>query len=88
MPVFLIPIVTWISHNLSRTIGVIIVGSLLIGMPILAYKSFVGRHYNIGYKAGYAQAVKDHPSVVQGDYYANGKEGFFVLKVWKFKISV
>jgi len=88
MPAFLIPIITWITHNLSRTIGVIVVGSILIGTPILAYKSFVGRCYNRGYTAGYAQAVKDHPSVIQGDYYANGKEEFFIFKVWKLRFAI
>ena len=88
MPLFLIPIIAWLQHNVARTIGVIVVGSILIGTPIIAYKSFVGHHYNKGYKAGYTQAVKDHPTTVQGDYYAGGKEGFFVLKVWRFKISI
>ena len=35
MPLWLVPIIGWISHNLSRTIGVIVVSAFLIGIPYL-----------------------------------------------------
>jgi hypothetical protein len=85
---FLLPVISYLSHNTARTIGVLIVGSLLIGMPVLAYKSLTGHYYHKGYQAGYAKAVKDHPTTIQGDYYANGKEEFFILKIWKLRLAV
>jgi hypothetical protein len=57
-------------------------------MPVLAYKSLTGHYYHKGYQAGYAKAVKDHPTTIQGDYYANGKEEFFILKIWKLRLAV
>jgi hypothetical protein len=50
----------WIKHNIARTIGVVIISSLLIGMPILAYK-FI---YNKGYSAGYTKCLKDNPPTI------------------------
>ena len=88
MPIWLVPIIGWLNHNIARFIGVVAIGALLIGGPFVLYKSIVNKHYNAGYHAGYAQAIKDHPSVVQGDYYAAGKEGFFILKIWKLKLQI
>ena len=87
MPLWLVPIIGWISHNLSRTIGVIVVSAFLIGIPILGYKNFILKHYNEGYKKGYSQAMTDHPQSV-GTMYMNGKESFFILKIWKLKFTI
>lgn len=87
MPVWLVPIIGWITHNVARFIGVIAIGAILIGGPMVLYRGITVKHFNNGYKCGYAQAVKDHPSVVHGDYYANGKEPFFVfLKLGRFRL--
>ncbi len=87
MPVWLVPIIGWISHNVARFIGVVAIGAILIGGPMVLYHHITEKAYENGYKVGYSKAISDHPSVVQGDYYANGKEPFFIfIKLGKFRL--
>jgi hypothetical protein len=48
-------------HGFKRFSSVILVG-LLIVLPFIALHQYGDRHYNTGYKAGYACAIKDNPT--------------------------
>ena len=83
MPIWLIPIVAWLQHNVVRFVGVVLIGVMIIGTPISIYYHI----YNKGYKKGYAQAMTDHPQNV-GVMNVGDKESFFILKIWKLKFSI
>jgi len=89
MPMWLAPIIGWLTHNLARFLGVFAIGVLLIGGPMVLYHNIKVKAYNEGYRAGYSQATKDHPQVV-GDnatVVTGQREPFFVLlKIGKFRL--
>ena len=94
MPIWLLPIVNWITHSLWRFISVTIISLVLIGGPVVIYKHIYNTGYNKGWKDGYARSLKDNPPVVitGGNNTINNdgkdKEPFFLLKIWKMKLSV
>ena len=94
MPPFLVPIVTaivsWFGHNTARFIGVVLIGSILIGAPMVVYHNITKTAYNNGYKAGYKQAVKDHPTVSGNNntIITGQQEPFFLVKIWKLRLGI
>lgn len=62
MPIWLIQFLPYVWRFLKHWGVYILITIVLVGGPYLLY-----RHgYNIGYKAGYTQGVKDHPSYTVG----------------------
>ena len=93
MPIWLVPIINWITHSLWRFISVAIIAAVLIGGPIAIYKHIYNGGYNKGWKEGYARSLKDNPPmVITGGTNTisnvTGKEPFFLLKIWKMRLSV
>ena len=98
MPVWLVSIMGWlgskIAHSIWRFVSVILVGAILIGGPIVVYKHIYNGAYNKGWKEGYTKSLKDNPPMVitGGTTTINNdgkdKEPFFLLKVWKMRLSI
>ena len=86
------PLLAWIAaffaHNLNRFIGVVLIGIVLIGGPVLIYRNV----YNKGFHAGYARCLIEHPPVtVTGGTttfnQSSSNGSFFIfLKIGKFKL--
>lgn len=78
----------WIIHNLSRTIGVVVVGLFLIGLPFGIYKAGYGK----GYTQGYKTCIKENPTyTVSGGNNTFGHikpEEFFIFKIWKVRLAI
>jgi hypothetical protein len=93
MTPLLIKIGLWLGnfvwHNLKRFTGIFLIGAVFL-LVYTKYTGFKFRQYEIGYKAGYSQAVKDHPSVtVQSGGVANlnqDPKGLFI-NIWKFHLG-
>lgn len=58
MPLLLGIALSWIKHNISRTLGVALIGLLLFSIPYTIYS----KGYNVGYSKGYAKAIADRPT--------------------------
>ena len=70
-----------------------IIAVVLIGGPIAIYKHIYNGGYNKGWKEGYSKSLKDNPPmVITGgtNTISNiaGKEPFFLLKIWKMRLSI
>ena len=72
-----------------KHLGVYIAILLVAGMILMKFHAFKLTQYNLGYKAGYSQALTDHPtntvqsggSVTYNSY--NDKSGFLDLRFWR-----
>ncbi len=53
----------WIIHQISRAWGVFLVGAVII-IILMRWGVFKNTIYEKGYKAGYTQAIKDHPQYI------------------------
>jgi hypothetical protein len=82
-------IMGFLKHNLIRFIGVVVIGAILVGGPVVYYKYA----FNKGVVHGYAKYAKEHPStVVQGgtviqNSQVNQKEPFALIKMWFLKLQ-
>lgn len=78
-------IIAWLKHNTARTVGVIVIGSILIGAPITFYK--------MAFNKGYSKALKDHPTTVITGGTTNiqnnsqQKEAFGIVKIWFLRLN-
>jgi len=98
MPVWLLSLVGWlgpkITHSIWRFVSVVVVAAILIGGPIFVYRHIYNGAYNKGWKEGYSKSLKDNPPMVitGGTTTINNdgkdKEPFFLLKIWKMRLSV
>ena len=88
------PWLAWLTpvvwKAICRTISVICVLAIVIGVPLVIHN----HGYHKGYSLGYAKAVKDNPqTVITGDNAsvtnnAESKLPFILFKVWKLRFSV
>jgi len=51
----------WLIHQIARFWGVFLVGMIALTI-VMGYKNFTKGFYDRGYKAGYTQAMRDHPT--------------------------
>ena len=89
MSAFLTLIITWVKHNVARTIGVAVVGLLICSAPL----SFYSWSYHRGYTAGYATATKDRPTYGTVGTVLNTASDEFKflgvrLNVWKLNLKL
>mgnify|MGYP001582270734 CR=1 FL=1 len=94
MPIWLLPLLLkiggWIWHSVIRFWSVFLVGLIILsfGLWVRGYKAKI---YNEGYKNGYSQCIKDHPTqqgnifnIKNGDYKWLGIK----LNIWKIRLGV
>ena len=55
------PLLPWVIHNFKRFAGVMLIGTLLIGVPYIAHLK-IKAWEKLSYDKGYSQALKDHPT--------------------------
>lgn len=89
MPIWLAWLTPVVWKAICRTISVLCVLVVVIGVPFIIHN----HGYHKGYRIGYAQAIKDNPStIINGGTnvvnQSNNKEPFFLFKVWKLRLSV
>ena len=61
MPVWLISLIPFVWRWLKHW-GIYILITLLIAAPFLWVKHYGNKRYDLGYKTGYAKAIKDNPT--------------------------
>ena len=86
---WLVPILTFVWHNLKRFAGVILITILLVGLPYIVYN----KAYSRAYSKGYAQCTKDRPTygtVGTVTNSANGdlKYAGIILKLFFLKLKL
>lgn len=82
-------LISWIKHNVARTIGVAVMGLLICSLPL----SFYSWAYHRGHAAGYAAAVKDRPTYgTVGTVLNNTDSDFKILgirlNIWKLNLKL
>lgn len=93
MPIALLPILIsigkWFLHQISRFWGVVLVG-LLVFLVYSKYTGFKFKQYEIGYKAGYSQAIHDHPPITAesgSTVNLNQDPTGLIINVWKVHLG-
>jgi hypothetical protein len=69
---FGLPILKAIWHAITRFWSVFLVGLVILTI-LMKFHAIKLDQYNIGYKAGYSQALTDHPQTVGTIYNNQGK---------------
>jgi hypothetical protein len=82
----------WFLHQLARFWGVLVV-ALVIGIVLIGYKNFTTKIYERGYKAGYAQAIKDNPTHQYGSgtnvtNITDGQKTVMDIGIWRLRLGV
>lgn len=79
-------ILDWVLHSTLRTVSVAVISTLLIGLPFIILKA----SYNKGFKAGYSQALSEHPQNVYqapATIYQGKTAKFFGLKIYRLGLG-
>lgn len=58
MPALFLLLSTWLKHNVARTLGVLLISTLILSVPYMIYS----KGHSVGYAQGYAKAIADRPT--------------------------
>ena len=65
------------------------IASLLVfGVVVTPFVVVYHKGFEIGYRRGYSQSLKDNPPHVDGNYYAGEKLPFFLFKFGVFRLGI
>lgn len=89
MAILLGLISAWLKHNTSRTIGVVLVSTLIFSVPYMVYS----KGYNVGFSKGYAKAIADRPTYENVGTVINAPANEFKIlgmsiNIWKLRLKL
>ena len=87
-PIILI-ITAWLKHNIARTLGVVLILTLIFSVPYMVYS----KGYSVGYSKGYAKATTDRPTYSDVGTVINQPANDFrilgiKINIWKLRLGL
>ena len=98
MPAWLLPMIInfgkWVWHSVCRFWSVFLIGAVIV-IILMQFHQFKLVQFDSGFKAGYSQCMKDHPTTQNIGTQINQAQGAeqhsavgFSFNLWKLKGSL
>ena len=82
-------VLDWVWHQVRRAWGVFLIAAIVFAIWS-KYTGFKFKQYEIGYKAGYSQAIHDHPPITAqagSTVNLNQDPKGLIINFWKLHIG-